>query len=200
MSNKYDNCEAYVMKELQDAHTQINLLRDVVADYVEKSTNGKLGPELDPVAYKINRPIEVVYADIATRYTMRDKNDGFKMSSTDMAAYLESDEKLKELSEKKVGYSWCKEPAVFINSRTFPYYFEQEGRKVLLDISPDEYSVEADFLYDINEDFHTMHYYPIDQKDEVEKKAMAEFRSRVEEIIDDLAREEKNEKDSDAED
>ncbi len=198
--NKYDNCEAYVLQELQDAHTQINLLRDVVADYAEKSVEGKLGPELDPVAYKVNRPIEVVYADIATKCTMRDKDNGFKMSSTDLAAYLESDEKLKELSEKKVGYSWCKHLAVSIKYRTFPCYFEQEGRKVLLDIKPDEYSVDADFLYDINEDFYTMRYYSADQKEEVEKAAMAEFRSRVEEVIDDLARKEKSEKESNAKD
>ena len=198
--DKYDNCEAYVMQELRDAHTQINCLRDVVADYVEKSTEGKLGPELDPMAYKINRPIEVVYADVATRYTMQDKDTGFGMTSTELSSYLENDEKLKELSEKRIGYSWCKEPAVSIKDRTFPYYFEQEGRTVLLDINSDEDSITADFLHNIHEDFNTLRYYPADQKDEVEKNAMVEFRSRLESVIDNLAREEKNEKESDAED
>lgn len=198
--DKYDNCEAYVMQELRDAHTQINCLRDVVADYVEKSTEGKLGPELDPVAYKIDRSIEVVYAEIASTYTMRDEDCGFKMTSAELSAYLESDEKLKELSEKRIGYSWCKEPVVSIKDRTFPYYFEQEGRTVLLDINSDEDSITADFLHNIHEDFNTLRYYPADQKDEVEKNAMVEFRSRLESVIDNLAREEKNEKESDAED
>lgn len=198
--DKYDNCEAYVMQELRDAHTQINCLRDVVADYVEKSTEGKLGPELDPMAYKINRPIEVVYADVATRYTMQDKDTGFGMTSTELSSYLENDEKLKELSEKRIGYSWCKEPAVSIKDRTFPCSFEEEGRTVLLDINSDEDSITADFLHNIHEDFNTLRYYPADQKDEVEKNAMVEFRSRLESVIDNLAREEKNEKESDAED
>lgn len=198
--DKYDNCEAYVMQELRDAHTQINCLRDVVADYVEKSTEGKLGPELDPMAYKINRPIEVVYADVATRYTMQDKETGFGMTSTELSSYLENDEKLKELSEKRIGYSWSKEPAVSIKNRTFSCSFEEEGRTVLLDINSDEDSITADFLHDINKDFNTLRYYPVEQKDEVEKSAMIEFRSRLENVIDNLAREEKNEKESNAED
>ena len=192
--DKYDNCEAYVMQELRDAHTQINCLRDVVADYVEKSSMGELGPELDPVAYKIDRPIEVVYAEIASTYTMRDVDCGFKMTSAKLSTYLESDEKLKELSEKRIGYSWHKEPAMSVKYRTFPYYFEQEGRTVLLDINFDEDSITADFLHNIHEDFNTLRYYPVEQKDEVEKSAMIEFRSRLENVIDNLAREEKNEK------
>ena len=81
-----------------------------------------------------------------------------------------------------------------VKYRTFPYYFEQEGRTVLLDINSDEDSITADFLHNIHEDFNTLRYYPADQKDEVEKNAMVEFRSRLESVIDNLAREEKNEK------
>lgn len=189
--NKYDSCEAYVMQELQDANSKISSLEDTLEEYRAKNMRGELGPELDPMAYKINRPVEVVYADIANRYTMYCKDTGFGMTSEELFSYLESDEKLKELSEKKIGYGWCKEPAMSINTKTFPYSFEDEqGRKILLGISSDSNLIDAEFLHDIEEDFNTLCYYPIEQKDEVEKSAMIEFRSRVEQAVADISKEE----------
>lgn len=190
---KYDSCEDYVMNTLYEAQNRVEELETQLEELRGKAYDGELGPELDPLAYVINRPIEVVYVQMATRYTMRDKKDGFGMTSRELSSYLESDEKLKELAEKKIGCYWCKEPAMSIEHRYFDYYFEKEGRKVLLDIKPDEDLITAEFLHDADEDFSCLRYYPVEQEDEVEKSAMAEFRSRIENISNDLVCKEKAE-------
>lgn len=133
------SCERYVMDELRAAQAENRFLREELAEMRrrEKDRGAEVGIEPSEVEmYKVNEPFETAYLTVEDAYAYSSSENGLDMTAAEIREALETDDGLREVCEKRVG--WAGNKIVDVELRVWPYQFRSLNNTYVLDIYGDE--------------------------------------------------------------
>ena len=182
------NCEQYVLDELKASRRENYRLREELDEMRrrEKERGSDVGTEQREVEmYKINEPYETAYLTIKSAYDFAHKDKGLGMTAAEIREALETEEGLREICEKRVG--WSNGRIVDVELRVWPYQLRALNQTYVLDI----YSGGDGVLVckvEMSDEVRTSRHYPAGLYDELyaygleeAREALLEYAEKLEE-------------------
>lgn len=179
-------CERYVLDELKAAQAENCLLRDELAEMRirEKERGAEVGTEPREVEmYKINEPFETAYLTVEDEHAYSNREHSLGMTAAEIREALETDEGLREVCEKRVG--WLSSKIVDVELRVWPYQLRTFNHTYVLDIYS---SGECMSVYKVETsgEVKTSKHYPASRYDELYAHGLEVARKRLLEYADKL--------------
>lgn len=173
------SCERYVMDELRAAQAENRFLREELAEMRrrEKDRGAEVGIEPREVEmYKVNEPFETAYLTVEGAYAYSSSENGLDMTAAEIREALETDDGLREVCEKRVG--WAGNKIVDVELRVWPYQFRSLNHTYVLDIYGDGEIVSA-YKVETSDEVKTSKHYPASRCDELRACGLEVARERL---------------------
>lgn len=162
------SCELYVLDELRAAQAENCRLREKLAE---------VGTEPREVEmYKVNEPFETAYLAVEDTYAYSSSEHGLGMTAAEIREAVETDDGLREICEKRVGWSKCK--IVDVELRVWPYQFRTLNHTYVLDVYNSGESISA-YKVEMSDEVKTSKHYPASRCDELHAYGLEVARERL---------------------
>lgn len=130
-------CEQYVLAELEAAQKENERLRSCIAE-LEKSAakrtnkpDGSVEPH-EVQIFRINEPIETAYLTVNDSYHFGSKENGIDMTAQEIREAAQSEEGLRVVAQKRVGWSF--EKVMSVEIRLWPCQLRTGNQTFAIDL------------------------------------------------------------------
>lgn len=180
-----NTAEQYVLDQLFEQKRENERLLKTIAELkgaiekksadVAESPDGEVEPRAVQM-FKLNEPYETVYLTVQDEYRFKG-SDGLNMTAGEIRAACSDDERLRDLSGKRVGY--CHEKLMELRYDVHPYQLRVGGNTFVLDVYSGGDSIfEARVMKD-HEKPRTGCHFPRYRGDEIERYGMGLLKERL---------------------
>lgn len=173
------SCERYVLDELGAAQAENCRLREELDEMRrrEKERGAEVGTEPREVEmYKINEPYETACLTVEDAYAYSSSEHGLGMTAAEIREAVETDDGLREVCEKRVG--WSNSKIVDVELRVWPYQFRTLDHTYVLDVYSSGESIST-CKVEMSDEVKTSKHYPASRCDELHAYGLEVARERL---------------------
>lgn len=178
-------CEQYVLDQLFEQQRENERLLATIAELKErieqrnadmaKSPDGEVEPR-EVQMFKLNEPYETAYLSVQDEYRFKG-SDGLNMTAAEIRAVCSDEERLRDLSEKRVGY--CREKLMDFRYEVHPYQLRVCENTFVLDTYDGGESIYQHRVMKDSEKLSTGRHFPRYRGEELERYGMGLLKERL---------------------
>lgn len=145
---------------------------------LEEQLGSKRSPEEDAAAYRIDRPVELVSANVETYWYDSDETGVSKMTSEELREACATRDGLVRIAELRGRYGCGK--TAYISRRIWPYQIKALGVTFAVDFTDydNKVTMSEATIYDPT-DLDTDHWFPVECKADLYELALEELKTAL---------------------